>query len=308
MKVSTVQLDAFLALAETLRFSEAAQRCHVSPSAFSQIISRLEDEVGARLFSRDTRNVSLTAEGEVFAQGARRITAEIRTAMGELSDRVAGRTGQVGLAAAASLCAAFLPSVMATFRASHPNVTVRLHDDVSAGALERVRQGHADLGLVTSPGDPREFHSTLLFDEPFRLLCPGDDALARRASVALEDLKGRTYIQMISSGNNWERLQQTMARAGLVESGIAVAYFSSLAGLVVSGFGVGFVPRIASPLCERAGLAVRPVRDPGFTRSVFLVHRRDRSLSVAAARVAEAVTGAARSLARGRPRGRRSGG
>ena len=87
MNLCSHEIDAFLALEKTRRFAIAAQRCHLSPSAFSQMIVRLEEQVGARLFDRNTRNVSLTPEGEVFSHGAHRIAAEIRASVNELRER-----------------------------------------------------------------------------------------------------------------------------------------------------------------------------------------------------------------------------
>jgi len=95
-------IDAFLALEETRRFAVAAERCHVSPSAFSQTITRLEELVGARRFDRNTRNVALTPEGEIFAQGAHRIAAEIRQSTNELRDRAALQVGRVSRRCASS--------------------------------------------------------------------------------------------------------------------------------------------------------------------------------------------------------------
>ena len=88
MKISGRLIDAFLALEETRHFGLAAQRCHVSPSALSQSISRLEAQLGIKLFDRDTRNVFLTPEGEIFSLGANRIAAEIRTTLDDISDRL----------------------------------------------------------------------------------------------------------------------------------------------------------------------------------------------------------------------------
>ena len=98
MNLSGRLIDAFLALEETRRFAVAAQRCNVSASAFSQMISRLEAQVGARLFDRDTRNVALTPEGEVFSQGAHRIAAEMNASLVELRDRAARTVGRVTMA------------------------------------------------------------------------------------------------------------------------------------------------------------------------------------------------------------------
>src|SRR5712692_1891218 len=66
INISTRLLRAFLALNECRHFTHAAERCHVSQSAFSVMIQKLETAVGARLFERDTRNVTLTPEGELF--------------------------------------------------------------------------------------------------------------------------------------------------------------------------------------------------------------------------------------------------
>jgi len=98
MKISGRLIDAFLALEETRHFGLAAQRCHVSPSALSQSISRLEAQLGIKLFDRDTRNVFLTPEGEIFSLGANRIAAEIRTTLDDISDRLQkkSRTSQLG--------------------------------------------------------------------------------------------------------------------------------------------------------------------------------------------------------------------
>ena len=109
MNISGRLIDAFLALEETRRFAIAAERCHVSPSAFSQMITRLEEKVGARLFDRDTRNVSLTAEGEIFSKGAHRIANEITNSIAELRDRASCAVGRVAIAAPPSLSASWLP-------------------------------------------------------------------------------------------------------------------------------------------------------------------------------------------------------
>ena len=73
------------------------------------MISRLEEQVGARLFDRETRNVALTPEGEVSSHGAHRIAAEIRSSLAELMDRAPRRKGRVAVAVTPSLAADWLP-------------------------------------------------------------------------------------------------------------------------------------------------------------------------------------------------------
>jgi LysR family carnitine catabolism transcriptional activator len=279
MNLSGRLIDAFLALEETRRFSIAAERCHMSASAFSQMIGRLEETVGVRLFDRDTRNVSLTPEGEVFAQGARRITSEIKASLAELQDRAALRTGRVAIASPASVAAAWIPSVLAAFRADHPGVALQLHDVVSEQCLRLVLSGEVDFGLNASQGNPTEFESHLLSRESLHLVCRRDDPLAGRAEVRLRELRQRPFIHTVRSGSVWQVTQPLIRRAEMRDSGFEVAQFGTLASLVEAGFGISIVPRFALPLCERPTLTHARVIARDAFRPLYLIKRRARSLS-----------------------------
>lgn len=97
--ISTRLLHAFIALHDCRHFGQAAQRCHMSQSAFSVTIQRLETAVGARLFERDTRKVALTPEGEMFIEVARSLVGEIDAAFNDMGDYLARRKGRVVIAA-----------------------------------------------------------------------------------------------------------------------------------------------------------------------------------------------------------------
>src|SRR5690606_27321549 len=86
MNISTRDGDAFLAPAQTQHFTRAAERCHLSQSAFSQKIGRIEASAGVKLFERSTRHVTLTPEGAVFAEEMRRIQSDMRQAFAGLQD------------------------------------------------------------------------------------------------------------------------------------------------------------------------------------------------------------------------------
>lgn len=282
MNLSGRLIDAFLALEETSRFAVAAERCHVSASAFSQMISRLEEQVGARLFDRDTRNVTLTPEGEIFSQGARRIAAEIQAAATELRDRAHGNVGRVAVAAPPSAAAAWLPVEFARFRVAFPGISLRLHDVVSDRCLDLVVRGEVDLGLNAQPGNEMEFEARHLFDERLYLLCRKDHPLAGHPRVRLRDLKGQAFIHTVRTGSVWQQTQAMLSAARVGDSGFEVAQFGTLAGLVVHGFGISVVPQLALQLCNRPELVATPLEDRKACRPIFMVKRRHRSLSVAA--------------------------
>jgi DNA-binding transcriptional LysR family regulator len=282
MNLSGRLIDAFLALEETRRFAVAARRCHVSPSAFSQMISRLEDQLGARLFDRDTRNVALTPEGEIFSQGAHRIAAEMNASLNELRDRAQFRLGRLAIAAPPSLCDAWLPQQMALFRDAYPGIAQQLHDVVSDRCLNMLAAGEVDFGLNAQRGNELEFETQLLFNERLFLLCPASDPLAQHSEVRLKQLARREFIHSVRSGSVWQQMQPMLAPVGVSDSGLEVTQFSTLAGLVANGFGISVVPQFAVRLCQRPGLVTVPVSDRKARRPVYMVRRRQRSLSVAA--------------------------
>jgi LysR family carnitine catabolism transcriptional activator len=287
MRLTTVQLEAFLALAETLQFSLAAERCHVSASAFSQMINRLEEETGVRLFDRSTRHVLLTPEGQGFLISAKRISHEIEAAAGELRARIAGRSGSVSIASTPTPCVSWLPQAMRHFRSLHPEVALKLRDGTSDRCLAMLQEGYVDLCVTATAGEFVEFDSTPLFDEPFHLLCLEGDLLNRNASIPLKALKGRDYIDVVGKGDVWEQRKRDLMAAGVRDTGLQVDNFGTMVGLIAAGFGIGLVPRMALPLCRRDGLVARPIRDRGFVRTFYLVKRRGRSLSIAAAQMAQ---------------------
>lgn len=296
MNLSGRLIDAFLALEETRRFAVAAERCHVSPSAFSQMVARLEEQVGARLFDRDTRNVALTPEGEIFSQGAHRIAAEMNASLSELRERSRRTTGRVAIAAPPSLCAAWLPEQMALFRQASPGIAQRLHDVVSDRCLNMVAAGEVDFGLNAQRGNALEFEAQLLFNERLFLVCRSDDPLARLKTVRLQQLSEREFIHTVRTGSVWQQMQPMLGEAGVRDSGQEVAQFGTLAGLVATGFGISVVPQFAVRLCERSGLVTVPVSDRKALRPVYMVKRRHRSLSLAAAAMWEQLAKAGKTV------------
>src|SRR5687767_5768681 len=124
MNISTRDFEAFLALAQTQHFTRAAERCHLSQSAFSQKIGRIEASAGVRLFERSTRHVTLTPEGEVFAEEVRRLQADMRHVFAGLQDLAQRRVGRVAVAALPSVAAEWMPQVIARYRAANPRIKV----------------------------------------------------------------------------------------------------------------------------------------------------------------------------------------
>lgn len=275
-------LGAFLALVDTGQFKLAAERCNVSQSAFSQMISRLEGQLGTRLFDRDTRRVSLTPEGRLLVPIARALEADVEAMFAELRDHAEQRKGKVAIAALPSLSADWLPEILAKFGRQHPGVKLQLHDTVAEPNLDLVRKGTVDFAINAVPYGSEEFDAEFLFNEPYYFICRADHRFAGHKSIRLKDLKGCNYIHTLRSGSLWRWIEPHVQGVELRDTGFEVQQLSTLAGLIANGIGESIVPGFALFQFHRLGLKAVPVRDRELLRPLSMVKRRGQTLSVAA--------------------------
>jgi len=224
----------------------------------------------------------LTPEGETFSLGAHRIAAEMRATLDEVSDRLQKRAGRVSIAAPPSMASNWLPERMALFKARFPGIELKLSDVVSDRCLDLIRQGHADIAINAQPGHPLELDSRVLFNEPMFLICPSGHHLASQERVVLKDLKNQPFIHTIRSGSVWQHVQPLLHTAGTVDTGLEVSQLGTLGGLVAQDFGISIVPQFALTLCLRAGVVAVPIQDKKAVRPIYLIRRKNHSLSVAA--------------------------
>ena len=290
INLSSRDLEAFLALAQAQHFTRAAERCHLSQSAFSQKIARIERTAGVALFERSTRHVTLTPEGELFAEEIRRIQQDLQHALSHLNELATRRVGKVAVAALPSVAAVWMPEVIALYRARHPNIRVELFDTLAAGGLAMLREGRVDLAIAAG-GDLREFAVQELKCERFHLVCPGTHPLAGKRSVALADLRDEEIVHLARSSSVRQHLEAAgvTARTGALE----VEHLATVAALVAQGLGVSVVPELTLFHFLRSGLASVPVRDKQLRRTILLARRKGKALSVAAKAMQEAIVAVA---------------
>ena len=282
MNFSPRLLEAFLTLAHCKHFTLAATRIHMSQSAFSQVISRLEAQAGVRLFDRTTRNVSLTPEGELLLPVAQRAMQDMESVFQDLREHAERKKGKVAIAGLPGASAEWLPKILADFQRLYPGIKVRLFDTHSDGILELVRQGTVDFAVNREIGHEREFDTRLIFNDPHYLVCWSEHPLARAKSVALRELAGFDYIHSVHSGSLWQRLYPYLSQVAIRDTGHEIAYMSTAAGMVANRLGVTVVPGQTLFNFERLGLIAVPVSDPGLRSGVYIVKRHGHTLSVAA--------------------------
>lgn len=277
--LSIRQLEAFVQVAASGSFRQAAQQLGQSQPALSSAIRRAEQTLGARLFDRDTRHVRITATGQELLPIARRVLRDFDHALGDLGEFMAGRSGHVTVAALPSTSVSLVPRAIAAFLRTHPQVGFSLVEAPAEALLAMVEEGRADFGLSVRPQPRQRLHYRHLRDDPFVLVCRRDDPLAARASVPWSVFATRPCI--VSAPHSSIRLVTDAAFLRLRTPVRPVLEFPSVAAcgaMVAAGLGIAALPVLALELANMAGLAAVPLARPAATRPIGLVTRVGRSL------------------------------
>lgn len=289
INVSFKLLKAFLTLSEHKNFTRAAERSHVSQSTFSGMIQRLEDEVGARLFDRDTRNVILTPEGELFAEAARHLVNEIQWTFSDMQDYVAKKKGRVGIAALPSIAGGWLLPVIAGYRQQYPGIAIEIFDVLSDRCIELLQQGHADIALAAPNSSLEEYVTEHFHTDHFFLICRRDHPIASLNEVSLPELHGYDFIRLARSTSVHQHLVNAVGATGVTSSSFEVENLSTVAGLIINGLGISLLPELTLSQFRHPDLTAIPLRPPGISRPIHIICRKDKPLSIAAQAMLEMI-------------------
>lgn len=284
INLSMRDIDTTLVLGRTLNFRQAAAQLHLSQSALSTQVQRIEDALGVRLFDRTTRTVRLTAAGEVFMQQAASLQAAFRDAIAAVSGIASVEQGQVSVAALPSLAARLLPRVLMAYRHAHPQVALKVRDTLSGPAFDLVRAGEVDFALTAADPQQADLHYVPLMSDSFLLLIPEAHPLAKaRGPLRWADTAGAEHVSMVHPSSvrqytEWAFLQNRIRFTPAFEA----EHLTTIVSMVECGFGVAALPEIAAGAVAQNGIVQRPLIGPVAERSIGLVTSRGRSLSPAA--------------------------
>lgn len=279
------QLQAFLAIAETGSFQQAARKCGFTQSTISRQIQALEADLGLPLFHR-TAQAKLTLGGERLLPRVRKICQEWRNATEELTDLLSGKQPELCVAAIHSICAHYLPPVLQQFCRDYPDVQLRVTSLGSDRALKVLKDGLVDLALVmnnrfltTNP----EMVVEVLYEEPIELLTAANHPLAQYDKVPWSELIN--YPQVVfKDGYGMQRLvQERFDRLGAtLQAVLEVNTLDAFRGVVRQGELVALLPLSAlvearlDPTLAVRSLSAGTTFDSALTRSVVMVTTVDR--------------------------------
>jgi LysR family transcriptional regulator, transcription activator of glutamate synthase operon len=271
------QLQYFIAIAEHGHFTRAAASLHVAQPSVSQQIRKLETELGAQLFHRLKRRVTLTEAGEALLPWARRIVSNIDAARTDVQELSNLERGRISIGATPSIGTHFLPATVAEFHRTHPGITFVLREAGSRILSSALEAGELDLALLILPVAQLAIETEMLIEEPILVAVPPDHPLSGRTSVRISDLRDEPFVLYRDGYDLREVTLSACHQAGFQpQVSLDGGEMDSVARFVNAGMGVALVPAMAFGSDERTGI---PIREPGLTRSIGVAYRRERKLS-----------------------------
>ena len=273
------QVRYFVTLAQVLNFTRAAEQCNVSQPALTRAIQQLEHELGGPLFHRERGNTHLSELGRMMLPYLETIHAQTLAAREQAKALKKLENATLTIGAMCTIGCRLLSDLIVRFRTAHPEVGVVVLDGGAPKMIEMLDKGELEIALVGVPHElPPQFHQLPVFEEDFVVLLPPNHRLCASNPVRAAELDGEPYV----SRSNCEVFEPV--RADLNSRGIFMRQvFSSprddwVQGMIRAGLGIGFFPEFA---VTDPDLVVRPLIDPGYSRTVYLATVRGRPHSAA---------------------------
>ena len=268
-------IEIFLTLAEELHFGRTADRLHISTARVSQTIRKLERQVGAALFERTSRQVTLTPIGRRLDDDLRPAYQQIREGIDRAIAAGRGVEGVLRVGFIGTAVGQFLHQAGEAFHARHPGCQVQIREARYSDFLELLRDGVIDVMLVPVPvREPDLAASPVLFRERSVLAVSARHPLARRDSVSLEDLAADKVLRPRSMpGYMDESLVPRQTPGGQpIERGADFSTVQEMLSLIGAGQGIFPVPAHARRYDSRPDITYLPIRD-GLLRERRLIWR-----------------------------------
>jgi LysR family hydrogen peroxide-inducible transcriptional activator len=271
-------LVQFVVLARTKNFTRAAEELHLSQSALSRAIQKLEDQLGQPLFERKPREIVLTDLGGLLLDRAKEILKLMEDTFSELSE--AGKRGRVRLGAIPTIAPYFLPTLLASFAKKHPEISVIVQEDTTDMLIKRCSHGEIDVALLALPIITRQLDIEPLFDEELLLLLPLGHPLEAKKKITAESVNGYPFV-MLNEAHCLSENIASFCRKQSVQP-VTIERTSQLATvqeLVSLNHGVSIVPEMARKIDTSTQRTYRSFTSTKPSRTIAMMWNPDRFLS-----------------------------
>lgn len=279
MKLDPISLRLFVAVMEENTIARAAAREHIAPSAASRRLAELEQQLRVELFTRSNRGSQPTDAAYALLQLARGVLNELDGIATQMRDYGSGLRGQVRVVANISAITQFLPDELQRFMAQHPQVHVRLEEQISTAIAQTVAENAADVGILNEGSYGDKVRLLPYREDELVLVVPAGHALARRKNVRLAEALPYDMVATHPGSAIHNQLVRAAAEAGApLKLRMQVTAYDALCLMVAAGLGLGVMPR-GSAQIYREALTIRLVAldEPWARRRLMLCLRADET-------------------------------
>lgn len=267
-------LRYFVALAECLSFTRAAERVHVTQSTLSHQIKQLEDEVGRALFDRVGKRVVLTEAGEVFLEHAGRALREVDQGLGALKVDAAALAGEVRIGTTHTFNLEFIPECVAMFLARHPTARVVVAELSADEIGSKLKQGALDLGVAYRPPSPSELWFEPLYHEEMVLAVSKQHPLATRKRLRMVELHKQRLVLLPAEFATRALLDESFRSCGAEP--LVVAEMNTIAPMLGLAARTDIGAIVASnAIPDSSDLKAIPLESPTPIRTPGILWQRD---------------------------------
>jgi len=279
MAMTLEQLRVFVAVAERLHMTRAAEAVHMTQSGVSAAVATLETRYGARLFDRVGRGIALTEAGRVFLPEARAVLARAAMAEQALDDLAGLRRGTISLYASQTVASYWLPPHLVRLRRAWPQISVALSVGNTAQAVQAVREGEAELGLIEGAVDEPLVTRHRIATDRLVVITSAERPWSAPSRVTAADLASASWVLREPGSGTRSQFEDALRRRGVDPAMLPTVLElpsneAVLAAVATGGLLAAVSELAAAPMLQARLLRRVPFRLP--LRHFELIHHRDR--------------------------------
>jgi DNA-binding transcriptional LysR family regulator len=272
-------LRYFVVVAEEMNFTRAAERLHTAQPSLSVQIRRLEQEVGALLFAREGRGVTLTDAGRVFLERARKMLVDVERGMALARQAANGEVGHLSIGYDAAAEFRVFPHIVPAFRQKWPGIHLSFHSLKNSQQLEGLRRDQLDVGFVFLPVPKDEFDVEELVKVPLVVALPANHRLACASTVSIKELSHEPLILFPRAldPETYNEIEKLFTAAGAAMNVVVeTAIFLSGINFVSLGIGCSFLGEYARRV-KWPGVVYKTLEPAKLVKSVAIIKKQRSS-------------------------------
>ncbi|WP_045122282.1 LysR substrate-binding domain-containing protein [Pseudomonas fluorescens] len=291
MHFDLTDLRLYLHILDTGNITAGAARSHLSLAAASARIRAMEASLGIEFLQRGRRGVSPTPAGKALAHHARILLQQAERMQQDLADYAQGVKGQVRLLCNTTAITEYLPEVLADFLREHPNLDIDLQELPSARITHALRQGAADIGIVSDAVDTSDLQTQPFRDDPLVLIVPREHPLANAAEVSFSDALHHDFVGLSTDSALAIYLEEQALHSGSrMQVRIRADGFDGVMRMVARGAGLAIVPLAALERATPRTFTSIALNEPWARRTLMLCARDFSALPGYAKALLQALT------------------